>query len=96
MTAKQFPRSNMVGDVVVTRGAAVIRTRISLMESEYTAAKAEARRLGISLSELLRRSLRTVIPGDESSPWMRHAGMVESGAPDSSRKIDDVIYGGKP
>lgn len=36
----------MVGDVVFTRGAAVIRTRLSLMESESTAAKAEARRPG--------------------------------------------------
>ena len=74
----------------------MIRTQISLLESEYEAAKAEARRLGISLAELLRRSLRTVIPVDESKPWMRHAGMVESGDPDSSRNIDDLIYGQKP
>ena len=86
----------MVGDVVVTGGAAVIRIRISLMESAYTAAKAKARRLGISLSELLRPSLRAVIPTDESMPWMRHADIVESGDPNSSRKIDDVIYGRKP
>jgi len=74
----------------------MIRTQISLLEHEYEAAKAEARRLGISLAELLRRSLRTVIPPDESKPWMRHAGMVESGDPESSRKIDDLIYGQKP
>ena len=74
----------------------MIRTQISLLESEYESAKAEARRLGISLAELLRRSLRAVIPADESKPWMRYAGMVESGDPNSSRKIDDVIYGQKP
>lgn len=74
----------------------MIRTQISLLEPEYEAAKAEARRLGISLAELLRRSLRTVIPADESKPWMRHAGMVESGDPASSRNIDDLIYGQKP
>ena len=73
----------------------MIRTQISLTEKEYTAAKQEAARLGISLAELLRRSLRTVIPADESRPWMRHAGMVESGDPDSSRNIDAVIYGQK-
>ena len=74
----------------------MIRTQISLQESEYEAAKSEARRLGISLAELLRRSLRGVIPADETKPWMRYAGMVESGDPDSSRNIDDVIYGQKP
>ena len=74
----------------------MIRTQISLLEPEYEAAKAEAKRLGISLAELLRRSLRTMLPVDDSKPWMRYAGMVESGDPDSSRKIDDVIYGQKP
>ena len=74
----------------------MIRTQISLLEPEYEAAKAEAKRLGISLAELLRRSLRSVIPADESKPWMRYAGMVESGDADSSRHIDDVIYGQKP
>ena len=74
----------------------MIRTQISLLEPEYEAAKAEAKRLGISLAELLRRSLRSVIPADESKPWMRYAGMVESGDADSSRNIDDLIYGQKP
>jgi len=70
----------------------MIRTRISLTKLEYEAAKREAARLGISLAELLRRSLRTVIPVDESKPWMRYAGMVESGDALSSRRLDDVIY----
>ncbi len=70
----------------------MIRTRISLTKPEYEAAKREAARLGISLAELLRRSLRTVIPVDESKPWMRYAGMVESGDALSNRRLDDVIY----
>ena len=74
----------------------MVRTQISLSESEYAAAKREAERLGVSLAELLRRSLRTILPADETKPWMRYAGMVESGDPDSSRNIDDVIYGQKP
>jgi hypothetical protein len=73
----------------------MIRTQISLSEGEYEAAKREAERLGISLAELLRRSLRTIIPADESRPWMRYAGMVESGDPRSSQRIDDVVYGQK-
>jgi hypothetical protein len=73
----------------------MVRTQISLSEEEYSAAKREAERLGISLAELLRRSLRSVLPVDESKPWMRYAGMVESGDPHSSRRIDDIVYGQK-
>ena len=73
----------------------MIRTQISLSEEEFAAAKREAERLGISLAELLRRSIRTMLPADESKPWMRYAGMVESGDPESSRRIDDIVYGQK-
>ena len=73
----------------------MIRTQISLSKDEYAAARREAARLGISLAELLRRSLRTLLPADRTKPWMRHAGMVESGDPKSSRHIDDIIYGQK-
>ena len=73
----------------------MIRTQISLSEEEYEAAKREARRLGISLAELFRRSLRNMLPADESKPWMRYAGMVESGDPISSRRIDEIVYGHK-
>ena len=73
----------------------MIRTQISLSEEEFAAAKREAERLGISLAELLRRSLRTILPADESKPWMRYAGMIESGDASSSQEIDDVVYGRK-
>ena len=66
----------------------MIRTQISLPEAEYEAAKREARRLGISLAELFRRYLRSALPVDETRPWMRFAGMVESGDMESSRHID--------
>ena len=51
----------------------MIRTQISLSEAEYQAAKREAAQLGISLAELLRRSLRTLIPSDEcwTPAWSR-------------------------
>ena len=74
----------------------MIRTQISLPADEYRAAKSEARRLGISLAELLRRSLRTVLPVDDSRPWMRYAGMIESGDEESSQRIDEIVYGQKP
>lgn len=73
----------------------MIRTQISLSEDEYEAARDEAARLGISLAELLRRSLRTTLSIDESSPWMRYAGMIESGDEHSSQSIDEVVYGRK-
>jgi len=73
----------------------MIRTQISLADHEYRAAKREAARLGISLAELLRRSLRTILPADESKPWMRYAGMVETGDRQASQKIDEVVYGQK-
>lgn len=73
----------------------MIRTQISLTKGEYDIAKREAERLGISLAELLRRSLRAIIPVDESRPWMRYAGMIESGDPLSSQNIDDMVYGQK-
>lgn len=73
----------------------MIRTQVSLPPDEYQAAKQEAQRLGISFAELLRRSLRKMLPVDESKPWMRFAGMVESGDPNSSQRIDEVVYGHK-
>jgi hypothetical protein len=73
----------------------MIRTQISLTEEEYEAAKAEAERLGISLAEMLRRSLRTMLPVDGSKPWMRFAGLIESGDSSSSQNIDEIVYGQK-
>ena len=73
----------------------MIRTQISLSETEYGSAKREARKLGISLAELLRRSLRGILPADASKPWMRYAGMLETGDPSSSQRIDEVVYGSK-
>ena len=73
----------------------MVRTQISLSEDEYEAAKREAQRLGISLAELLRRSLRQMLPVDENKPWMGYAGMIESGDPNASQRIDDLVYGQK-
>jgi hypothetical protein len=85
----------LAGDNTRWYDVIMIRSQISLTEEEYEAAKREAARMGISLAELLRRSLRSLIPVDESKPWMRYAGMVETGDPESSRHIDDVVYGRK-
>ncbi len=73
----------------------MIRTQISLSEQEYHAAKREAGRLGISMAKLFRHSLRTLLPDDISKPWMRYAGIIETGDPMASQKIDDIVYGQK-
>ena len=73
----------------------MIRTQISLDKQEYELAKKEAKALGISVAEFARRAIRQMLPADESKPWMRYAGFVESGDPRSSQSIDEVVYGGK-
>lgn len=85
----------LVHDNIIPYNVIMIRTQISLTRGEYLAAKREAKRLGISLAELLRRSLRSLIPPETTAPWMRLAGMVETGDPRSSQRIDEVIYGRK-
>ena len=56
-------------------------------------ARMEAARLGISLAELLHRALRGMLPVDTYRPWMRYAGMVGSGDPESSASVDEVVFG---
>jgi hypothetical protein len=73
----------------------MIRTQISLSELEYASAKKEASRLGISLAELMRRSLRLILPSSKEEPWMRYAGLVDSGDIHSSQHIDEIVYGHK-
>jgi hypothetical protein len=70
----------------------MIRVRIKMTKREHSIATREAARLGISLANLLRRSLRAALSVNDTKPWMRHAGMVQSGDPASSRHIDDVVY----
>ena len=73
----------------------MIRTQISLDEEEYTLAKKEAEKLGISVAELVRRAVRNILPPAAEAPWMRYAGLVESGDSRSSQSIDEVVYGRK-
>ena len=71
------------------------RTQISLDAEEYRLAKKEAACLGISVAEFVRRAVRNALPPKGNAPWMRFAGMVESGRADSSQTIDDIVYGAK-
>jgi hypothetical protein len=73
----------------------MIRTQVSFDEQEYVLAKKEAKALGISLAEFVRRAIRNALPQPGNAPWMRYSGLVESGSPQSSRSIDEIVYGSK-
>ena len=73
----------------------MVRTQVSLDKNEYNLAKKEAKALGISIAEFVRRAIRDKLLVNRNRPWMRFAGMVESGNPRSSQMIDEVVYGDK-
>jgi hypothetical protein len=73
----------------------MIRTQISLDEQEYALVKKEAAALGIPIAEVVRRALRQALPVDGQAPWMRYAGFVASGDPNSSQSIDEIVCGSK-
>ena len=73
----------------------MIRTQISLEKREYDRAKREARALGISIAEYVRRALQQATASPRGPAWMRFAGMVESGDSRSSQSVDEVVYGPK-
>lgn len=60
-------------------------------------ASAEARRMGISKSELIRRGLAAVVPAGEPEPsenlWLDLAGFGEAGVSVEPGEIDEVVYG---
>jgi len=78
-----------------TRGDNMIRTQITLDEHEYTLAKEEAKSLGVSVAEFVRRAIRDALPAQGAGPWMRFAGFVETGDSQSSQSIDQIVYGQK-
>lgn len=75
----------------------MFRTLVTLDEAEYELVKKEARALGISVAEFVRRSIRRNLPVATDKPWMRYVGIVETGDPNSSvsQSIDDSVYGTK-
>jgi hypothetical protein len=80
----------------------MIRTQISLDAKEYALARREAKALGISIAEFVRRAIREQFPsnsghasGVASGAWMRYAGFIESGNPRSSASVDEIVYGAK-
>jgi len=73
----------------------MIRTQVSLDERVYSLVKMEAKSMGISVAEFVRRALQQALRPRREGPWMRFAGLVETGDPRSSQAIDEIIYGRK-
>ena len=73
----------------------MIRTQVGLDKKECDLAKVEAAALGISLAEFIRRAVRERLTISEEEPWMKYAGSIETGDPNSSQSIDEIVYGSK-
>lgn len=71
------------------------RMQISLDERDHELMRKEARILGISLAEFVRRAIRDALPSSGAGAWMRYAGLVQSGDSESSQSIDHLVYGVK-
>ncbi|MEA3135061.1 MAG: hypothetical protein QOG17_2907 [Gammaproteobacteria bacterium] len=71
----------------------MIRTQISFDKSLYERARRAAKRQGVSLAELCRRSIAEVVARDDvAHPWMKYIGAVD-GEPNDSSSVDQVVYG---
>ena len=83
----------VAGVIIIVYSDSMIRTQISVDEELYERAKEVARRHGISLAELCRRSLvETLAREHHDKPWMAFSGILGGDAEDSQR-VDEVVYG---
>jgi hypothetical protein len=81
--------------IIALRSDNMLRTQISLEERDYKLVKKEAESLGVSVAEYVRRAIQNTLPPKGRAAWMRYAGLVESGNPNSSLSIDEIVYGHK-
>ena len=74
-----------------------VRVQILLSQDEDDAVESEARRLGISKSEVVRRCLRPLVaPEGTGSPFEDLIGIIDDDGPrDMAENHDAYLYGGK-
>jgi len=70
----------------------MVRMQISLDEEGYMLAREQAKKLGISVAELVHRVIRDALPLEANRTWMSYAGLVDSGDSRSSQSIDELVY----
>ncbi len=85
----------IVSDIMFFGSDNMIRTQVSLDEREYALARTQARALGVSVAEFVRRAIREALPPQGEGAWMKFAGFVETGNPRSSQSVDEIVYGQK-
>ena len=76
-----------------------VRVQILLSQDEDDAIEAEARRLGISKSEVVRRCVRPLVKVPEPwvSPYEDLIGIIKDGGPtEMGRNHDDYLYPAQP
>lgn len=76
-----------------------VRVQILLSQDEDDAIEAEARRLGISKSEVVRRCVRPLVSAAEPwvSPFEDLIGIIKDDGPtDMGRNHDDYLYPAQP
>lgn len=69
--------------------------QIALEPELYEQAREEADRRGISLTELVQKVLRDALREaveELEKPWMRYAGIFDSGDPNASQTVNEVVY----
>ena len=70
----------------------MIRTQVSFDNRSTLCPKGS--KVARHLARGIRASRRSrTVACAEAAPWMRYAGMVESGDPESSASIDEIVYG---
>jgi len=75
----------------------VVRTQVYLTKAQHRAVRSEARRLGVSMTEVIRRLLsrrmesRTGLGGLDKEAVLSFVGLGDSGFGDTSERHDQVL-----
>ncbi len=73
------------------------RVQVRLRPEEREAVRCEARRLGLSVSEVIRRAIEPLVRAaeevDESDPLFAIIGIGGDSPSNAASDVDDVVYG---
>jgi hypothetical protein len=73
----------------------MVQIELHLTEAEHAAAAHEAKCCGMSIEDFARWALTAAVV-DADKPWMRYAGMVDSGKATPPDEIDRIAYERRP